>query len=202
MPSLIAASLLLICLVSFMWGMRRFFTKPAGKTRGMTFIKHCSTLFGILHLVALLWPDAVNFERAFIAAGLYLASLVLFWWTLHANWRKPLSAVFSPDVPLWLAQCGPYQFIRHPFYASYLLAWTAAPVASGHLWLAATTALMGIIYYKAAVSEEKKFENSPLAKDYQNYQSRTGLFMPSPLKLWGTARTMTSVMRISGSESL
>ncbi len=83
---------------------------------------------------------------------------------------------------------GPYRFVRHPFYCSYLLAWAAGFVATAQTWLLPTVAVMLVIYVRAAKLEEEKFTRSPLAGTYERYRSRTGLFLPNPVKLLAPRR--------------
>jgi protein-S-isoprenylcysteine O-methyltransferase Ste14 len=186
------AVLLVACLASFTWAMGHFFTQPAGMTPGMKVIRFCGTLFGLLHLGAILWPAAVTPERACAAAMLYAGALGLFWWAIATHRRAPVSAVFSPDLPQRLVQAGPYQFVRHPFYASYLLMWTAGIIATHQVWLALSVFVMGAIYVVAARSEELKFQTSTLARQYAAYRARTGLFLPNPWKMISTARSQPS----------
>jgi protein-S-isoprenylcysteine O-methyltransferase Ste14 len=80
-------------------------------------------------------------------------------------------------------QDGPYRFVRHPFYACYLLTWAAGAIATGRVSLMFTFLTMLVIYASAARMEERKFEGSPLATSYRRYRARTGMFVPSPLKL-------------------
>lgn len=178
------AMLLLACLSSFVWGMRRFFIQPAGATTGMRITKICGLLFSVLHFVLIVTQGVIQPTLAAVAAILYVASLLLFWWSVYVNRAKPLSAVFSPDLPKHFVSHGPYTWIRHPFYTSYLLASLGGVAATGHLWLSFTVLVMITIYYKAAVLEERKFFQTPLASLYAAYQSRTGLFAPSLVGLW------------------
>lgn len=187
------AMLLLACLSSFVWGMRRFFIQPAGSTTGMRVTKICGLLFSLLHLSMILFQDVLHPGRAFLAIALYCTSLTLFWWAVYTNREKPLSAVFSPDLPMHFVSHGPYSWIRHPFYTSYLLTWLAGVAATGHLWLISTVLVMVTIYWKAAILEERKFFQSALASLYQTYQSRTGLFAPSLVSLWMYFRGMPLV---------
>ena len=83
---------------------------------------------------------------------------------------------------------GPYRFVRHPFYCSYLLTWAAGVVASAQFWLLPTVAIMLIIYTRAAKLEEEKFTRSPLAETYKSYRTRTGLFLPNPIKMLSLRR--------------
>lgn len=178
------ALLLLACLSSFVWGMRRFFVQPAGSTTGMRITRFCGLFFGVLHFALIASQGVIQPLLALLATILYVASLFLFWWSVYTNRAKPLSALFSPDLPMHFVSRGPYAWIRHPFYTSYLLTWLAGVAATGHLWLSFTVLVMITIYYKAAVLEEKKFFQTSLASLYEAYKSRTGFFAPSLVGLW------------------
>jgi len=180
---LLLCSFLFVCLASFFWAMLAFFVQPNGFTPGMRVISISGTLLAMLHFYALLSAVPVSAGRAFAAACLYGSSLALFWWAIAVNRKKPLSAVCSPDAPGHLVKNGPYRWIRHPFYTSYLLAWAAGLAGSGQGWLLAPTLAMLVLYLRAAVMEERKFARSPLARAYSRYQRRTGRFLPSVWKL-------------------
>ena len=186
---LVSTSLLLACLASFGWGMREFFSRPAGTTAGMKAIKICGVIFAALHLGALVWTPKLTTGQLLTAAGLYLCALALFWWAIRTNLARRLSASFSSDTPQHLVERGPYRWMRHPFYCSYLLAWTAGMVATAQVWLLPSVAVMLVIYLRAAREEEQRFIGSPLAGSYRRYQSRTGQFLPNPVKLFMTRRS-------------
>ena len=181
--TLLSIGLLLACLLSFGWAMQRFFARPAGSTTGMKLISACGIAFAVLHLAAIAMAPAISPLRGIIAAALYVMALALFWWAIRSNAPKPLSAAFSPDPPMHVMQNGPYRYIRHPFYCSYLLTWAAGVVASAQLWLLPTVAVMLVIYIRAAKAEEQKFTRSELAGTYESYRTRTGLFLPNPIKM-------------------
>ncbi len=179
----IGAGLLLACLGSYAWGMRRFFAQPAGDTAGMAVIRICGVVFAVLHAGALIFTPDIAAGPLLGAISLYLVAIGLFWWAVETNSPCPLSAAFSPDPPQHLVERGPYRFIRHPFYCSYLLTWTGGVVATRSLWLLPSLAVMLVIYLRAARVEEDKFMRSPLAGLYGRYRSRTGQFLPNPFKL-------------------
>ena len=181
-PQLSLATLLLLCLASFSWAMRNFFTRPTGTTPGMKAIAVCGVLFALLHLFAILF-SSISLAGGIAAALLYSASLGLFWWAIRTSLHRPLSASFSLDCPAHLVQDGPYRFIRHPLYCSYLLTWTAACIASARLFLLPTVAAMAAIYVVAARAEERKFLESPLADSYRHYRARTGRLFPNVVKI-------------------
>jgi protein-S-isoprenylcysteine O-methyltransferase Ste14 len=184
----LSSGLLLACLASFSWAIRSFFSQPAGDNSGMKAIRLCSTLFAVLHLAAILETPHVAARQALAAASLYLLALGLFWWAVRTSMSRPLSAVFSPDTPLHLVEHGPYRFIRHPLYSSYLLTWTAGFLATGRLWLVPTVVVMLLVYIQAAGMEEDKFARSPLADLYRHYRASTGMFFPNLVKLIVTRR--------------
>ena len=180
--------LLLGCLSSFAWAMRRFFVQPSGPTTGMRATALCGMACAVLHVGALLLPGSVSAKRGSAAAAVYLASLLLFWWSIATNRRQPLSAIFSPDRPAHLMTKGPYRVIRHPFYCAYLLVWLAGLVATANSWLAVTVVAMSALYFRAARFEERKFLDSALARHYRSYQARTGQLIPNPWKMLSAAR--------------
>jgi protein-S-isoprenylcysteine O-methyltransferase Ste14 len=169
--------------------MRVFFVQPAGYTTGMKVITTLGAAFAVLHFTAIVSAHHVPVEWSVAAFVAYLGSLALYWWTVAVNRAQPLSAAFSPDVPRHLVQRGPYRLIRHPFYTSYLLMWLAGVPASGEWWLLATVAIMTGVYVRAALSEERKFSNSPFAGAYDEYRRRTGLLVPNPLKMRAASRS-------------
>lgn len=180
---LLLASLLFTCLASFGWAMVRFFVQPTGTTVGMKLTGACGVIFSILHFAGILRLTSIGLPAMVVAASTYAGALLLFWWTLATNRNKPLSACFSSDQPEHLVDAGPYRFIRHPFYCSYLLTWMAGTIATRSYVLAFTVVVMLAIYINAARNEERKFAQGSLADAYREYQRRTGLFLPNVLKL-------------------
>lgn len=166
------------CLLSFNWGMYRFFTEPGGSNSGIDTIKLLGTGLGLASLVGL--PLFGVASAAAGAGGLLLGSLslALFWLAVHSNRQRPLSFAFSDDEPRHLVCTGPYRWVRHPFYSAYLLAWLAAPVATVQPLLLVPALAMSAIYVAAARVEERKFEASVLAAAYARYRARTGMFVP------------------------
>lgn len=185
---IILSTLLCACLASFGWGMRSFFVQPSGYTPGMKIITACGYTFAALHLGAILLARGVSRERFWLAAFIYAAGLALYWWAIETNRKNRLSAAFSDDLPTHLVEDGPYRLVRHPFYSSYLLVWSAGVIGSGHLWLLATVAVMLGIYLRAAYVEERKFARCALANEYEAFRRRTGLLIPNPWKML-TARS-------------
>jgi protein-S-isoprenylcysteine O-methyltransferase Ste14 len=187
------ALLLFVCLASFAWGMQRFFVQPSGSTPGMKLISGCGVVFGALHFVAIFVPNSISTERGYLGALLYIWSAGLFWWAIKTNAAARLSAAFSDDLPVHLVEEGPYRFIRHPFYCSYVLAWLAGTIATARWWLLPTVVVMVGIYWRAARTEEAKFSRSSKAAEYENYRARTALLVPNPMKLLMARRSQVRI---------
>jgi protein-S-isoprenylcysteine O-methyltransferase Ste14 len=113
-----------------------------------------------------------------MGVGLLTLSLFLFWWAIRTNLKKPLSIAFTDYKPIHIVTEGPYRYIRHPLYTSYMIAWLGVPVVLG----SAAAFIPGIIlfyyYYKAAKLEENQFSLSEMKENYEIYRSNTGMFFP------------------------
>jgi len=177
------AVLLLTCFGSFAWAVRKFFVKPEQMTSGLKMTMLAGSLFALLHLLTILRTPVLQTPAVVIGAVLYCLALAIFWWTIAAHRLKPLAACFSQNEQLHLVRHGPYRFVRHPFYCSYLLTWLAGALATLNIWLGLTFVVMFVLYLIAALKEEHKFASSPLAEAYEQYRSATGRFLPSPFKL-------------------
>jgi protein-S-isoprenylcysteine O-methyltransferase Ste14 len=164
-------------LLAFAAAVRTHFVWPDGMTAGMRLIMWLGYSMALLHLLShALIQDLVLWR---VVTGLLLCwiSLWLFHSARQANRDRPLSIAGSLDQPGHLNQRGPYAYIRHPFYASYLYTW-AGGALMGPWWLWCAPLLFGVIYWRAARAEEDKFLSSPLAADYCDYMQRTGRFLP------------------------
>jgi protein-S-isoprenylcysteine O-methyltransferase Ste14 len=108
----------------------------------------------------------------------YVSANLLFWWSVRAYGKHPPAVAFAPAVPTALVLDGPYRYVRHPFYASYLLAWLAGCAATANPWLLLTVVWMFGFYYVAARGEEESILQSGLADVYREYRKQTGMFLP------------------------
>lgn len=75
---------------------------------------------------------------------------------------------------------GPYRYIRHPFYTSYILFWLGCAVATLHPLMILFLLAVSAMNVTAAFREERSFETSPLAGEYVNYRKTAGMLWPKP----------------------
>lgn len=185
-PQLIALLAAWACFASYAWGLTRFFWIPHGpQGRDSRIIERATAASIVLHSAALIWSFDFAAWRYGVALLLYAVSLATFWWCVRINRAQPLSLAFSNDRPGHIVTRGPYAWVRHPFYLSYLLCWIGGVLATGLWALLATVAFMGWIYWRAAVKEEAKFAASPLGEEYRRYAARAGRFVPTPWRRQG-----------------
>lgn len=82
------------------------------------------------------------------------------------------------DAPLRLVTRGPYARIRHPFYTSFLLAFTAAVLAFPHAVTAASLVYGVGALTITAIGEERRLVASRFGDEYRRYIAVTGRFFP------------------------
>lgn len=156
----------------YTWSLRAHFASakvPAG-----TMLISAVVVLSLVSYLYLQW----NVEQPALAqiagAVLMMASLVLFWAAIFASREARLRLAFDAQKPHGLVAIGPYRYVRHPFYLSYLIFWAGWAFATWHPLGALPLAVIGFIYVAAALGEERKFENSPLAEEYRQYRKRAG----------------------------
>ena len=88
------------------------------------------------------------------------------------------------NAPVHIVTYGPYGWVRHPFYVSFILLMIgAALIARDAVTLAALP--LGLLSLDwTARSEEKKLLASQLGDEYGKYRERTGRFVPRLETAW------------------
>lgn len=139
-------------------------------------------------------PSNSNGDRALpanAAAALLLAAVTLFVWAaLHTAPRR-FAIIYSDVRPGYVVRTGPFAWVRHPTYASYVLGWTgsvvlmaAAPDAHAAAVAAACACLAALVwlYGDAADLEERQFAGAGVPegvrREYEVYRARTARWVP------------------------
>ncbi|HSD18924.1 MAG TPA: isoprenylcysteine carboxylmethyltransferase family protein [Anaeromyxobacter sp.] len=183
-PDFRVAALLALAAVAFTFlgGVRKVFRRPPGPHR-----YRASLVSGLVLASegAAIATRPVPGLRMAAAAAILAASLALFLWAARANRDRPLMLAFAATAPEHLQTRGPYAFVRHPFYTSYLLAFLGGLVAAATPWLVPAVALGALTYWRAASREERSFAESPLCDTHREYAARVGMFVPRVFTLRG-----------------
>jgi protein-S-isoprenylcysteine O-methyltransferase Ste14 len=163
------------CFGSFSWAIVRLFAASTRASSRMKLVGVTGLLFSVaqIAMIALARPQCWARGSALV---LYVVALGLFWWAVPHAVTAQLNIAFTNATPVILLVDGPYAYIRHPFYASYLLYWVAGAFISNWLWV--SVFVMGCFYFTAIRQEENGFRSSPLAGSYEAYRRETGALFP------------------------
>jgi protein-S-isoprenylcysteine O-methyltransferase Ste14 len=141
-----------------------------------------------LFTVAILIPAGlavfyrIQLLNGVVSLVLAIVALLLYEWARRTVRSRGLSVIRSESVAESVVSTGPYEYIRHPFYASYLLGSVAVLVAFPVV-IAALGLVANIAYFSlAARREERNLMESALAPAYTEYRNRTGMFFPRKRK--------------------
>lgn len=127
---------------------------------------------------ALLWLQSQPMLAQLAGLAICGLSLWLFYAAIAASRDARLKMAFDVENPHGLVTIGPYRYLRHPFYTSYLIFWVGFAVATWSAWTLIPLAVILVIYVRAALGEEAKFSRTPMAEEYAAYRQRTGFFWP------------------------
>jgi protein-S-isoprenylcysteine O-methyltransferase Ste14 len=166
----------------FAWGVRGHFV--GDKTpRAMQIVVVLSFIGSAVFLFDLSKTNVSEWRHA---AGfcLHLSAIALFGWAVFATRQNRPAMAFAGERPDHIFRSGPYAYIRHPFYTSYLLYWLGCVVATSSLILVFIFLALAVIYTIAALGEERAFSHSMIGDEYEAFRKSTGLFWPK-LRLVG-----------------
>jgi protein-S-isoprenylcysteine O-methyltransferase Ste14 len=168
------------CISIMVYGVavRVTFVKHNGMHANMRLILILGAVFSVLHVYFLSRLPAEPTASSALALVLYATGMAVFVRARASLAGHRLTLAFSRDVPVKLLKSGIYGRIRHPFYLAYTVTWSAGAVAIGTMIVAATAAIMWVIYYRAARLEEDKFMCSDLRDEYLSYRKNTAMFVP------------------------
>jgi protein-S-isoprenylcysteine O-methyltransferase Ste14 len=107
-----------------------------------------------------------------------LASLVLYEWTRRTVAERDFFIGLSGEVPRAVCAEGPYRFLRHPFYLSYIAAFASVAVAFPSLIISGVCLINIGLFVYMAIDDERVLSVSSLGAAYGAYRARVGMFLP------------------------
>jgi protein-S-isoprenylcysteine O-methyltransferase Ste14 len=126
----------------------------------------------------LLWAQAQPLLAQLLGFLLMVGGLGLFFMAIRASREGRLRMAFDEGNPRGLVQHGPYGYVRHPFYVSYIIFFSGFALATWSPIAIAPLVILVVIYVSAARMEERLFADTPMASSYEAYRQRTGFFFP------------------------
>lgn len=166
------------CLASFQMALGAHFIRAGKLPRATAALVVLSAMLYFAAMLHLFVTGAPRPPLAAAAAVLMTCSLLLFRSARRSSPPRTLAVAFGEADPAQIVTTGPYRYMRHPFYVSYMLYWAAAFLSAPHPLIGAGTLTILVLYVILAGREERALLASPLGPEYRQYQSRSGRFLP------------------------
>ena len=128
--------------------------------------------------LTLLWVESQPLLAQLVGLAVQAAGVWLFFAAIAASREARLKMAFDVANPHGLVTTGPYRYVRHPFYTSYLVFWIGWAIATWSPWSVLPLLVIATIYAVAALGEERKFAGTDMAGAYADYRRQTGFFWP------------------------
>ena len=116
----------------------------------------------------------------FVLVGCTLGGcgLALFAWAYRQHRGLLPGKAFTREAPPILVISGPYRWVRHPIYTAYLISILGLAVGTVDAVLTVAWGLMAVLYFQAALLEERLILTSPNGDNYRVYMQHTGRLLP------------------------
>lgn len=152
------------------FSMMVFYFRSGPLRAGDRFMQVAAVLTAAIHFAVFLPAGEVPPVRSGACLALLLLSNALFWGARMAHGTNRPGAIFGGTTPIEIVRSGPYRFVRHPFYLSYVVGFLALSVFAGRWWLYLNDAAIFILYNAAARQEEQVLSRLPqLGRIYSDY---------------------------------
>jgi protein-S-isoprenylcysteine O-methyltransferase Ste14 len=167
----------LVAFGSFSWALRGHFETDGRIPNGMRILSTVSLIAYVIYLGLISCRGCQSLVWTTLGLIGFAVATVLFWWTVMTTKRPRLRIAYTEADPEIIYTDGPYAYIRHPFYMSYVIFWISTALVAGR-WQWASAVAMGFWYLRLALSEERRFRVSALSASYDIYRRRTGMLVP------------------------
>ena len=167
-----------LCFFYFILAGARTFEVSPDDDLGSGIAQFSFLVTGTLGTLFLGYRANVPIGNAVAGGALMIAALGLYEWARHTIMDRRFHIAWSGDVPEAVCQEGPYAHVRHPVYASYIIAFAAMLAALPSLWSLAIFLFNAGLFIHAARDDERSLGASDLSDDYSRYRMRTGMFIP------------------------
>jgi protein-S-isoprenylcysteine O-methyltransferase Ste14 len=172
--------------VYFLGAGQRTFTSSGDDDTGAIWAQISFGFTGALPALLLGGNVPIRVINGIAAVVVLTGSLTLYEWARHTIRERGFYIAWSGNVPDALCDRGPYAYVRHPIYMSYLLAFLALLAALPGVVTLAIFVFNVALFTHAAWSDERSLTAGAFASEYARYKARTGMFLP---RLVGAAST-------------
>ncbi len=161
--------------ISLIWARFNFFEVKTKASKKVSYINDPTVLVMLCVTYWSLLNKTIGFTEGVVSVIIYFLGVSLFWWSLLT--AKKLNFANSPREGE-LITSGPYRFVRHPFYLSYLMVWFGCLIFIQSWVIVIGFSVLAAIYVFSAVNEERMIMSGLRGADYKEYRSRVSMFIP------------------------
>jgi protein-S-isoprenylcysteine O-methyltransferase Ste14 len=176
-PRLVLLVVLGCSFVYFLGAGARTFTSSGSDDAGALWAQFSFGTGGLTTIwLGLIVP--IGLYNGLASTAILACSLALYEWARHVIRGRGFYIAWSGDVPEALCERGPYAYIRHPIYASYILAFLAELAALPTPITLAAFLFNAGLFTHAALSDQRSLMSGAFGAEYAQYKKRTGMFLP------------------------
>ncbi len=175
--------------------MRIYYQKQAGPEQRRLYTKREGALMAVIRVVLALpfmlvislypfWPRPVAWAGfhlpsavRILGAGLMLAGLLLCWW-VNASLGRNFSGTLALRADHKLIQHGPYRWVRHPMYASFLVFMAGMLLLTANWFVGVLPIAIVLFVMINRTPKEEAMMLERFGDEYRNVMLRTGRFLP------------------------
>jgi protein-S-isoprenylcysteine O-methyltransferase Ste14 len=145
-----------------------------------------NNLLVLILLIELIFPRFISFANwSFSMVLITVGYIVAYLGLMFYLWcQVSMGKDWSEEPTVWedqnLVTRGPFKFIRHPMYLSFILIGIGVALAT-HNWL---IVVFGLLHYSLVISRapyEEELMRKKFGQQYEEYIRKTGMFLP---KIW------------------
>lgn len=176
MLDIAVTSALVVTLAAYIWSAKAHFRSDrlAPGARAIAIM----VFVGAATIALFVWTVEQSPWLQIAGFAVQIGTFVLFWATIAATRKARLLAAFTDGDPHSLVTTGPYRYMRHPFYTSYILFWFGSALATGVWWVLIVPVIMFVLYWRATIDEEARFAKTAMASDYATFKRGRARFFP------------------------
>ncbi len=163
-PQIVLAVVMALPFIHFLYAAMRTFVLPDALD-GASQLSQLSFISGAV--VALTNATAVTVApgNAIAAGALMLVAVALYEWARSTIRGRRFHIIYSDRVPEALCSDGPYRYVRHPLYASYITAFVAVFVVRPTLLAAVVLVLnTGVLHLRGNSRRTRPGIGSPVRR--------------------------------------
>jgi protein-S-isoprenylcysteine O-methyltransferase Ste14 len=148
-----------------------------GRHQSGTWLVTTTSALGYVSVLYAIFTSHKIYLWSALGVALHLSSTFLFGWCIGTSGKRNLGLALNDNSSGRLITDGPYAFVRHPFYTSYIIFWAGSAVIAPSIFTIIPAAALLLIYFYTARREDKALAKL-FEDEYPSWYRNTGAFFP------------------------